>query len=96
MRCQTLFCGLFCGVFILLNTLMKGRGLLQSLQVHRVPLLGTGGQESGVFWHRHWELGLPFGNYRNYSCCLLFSAVHKISGHKISEKAAVKCPFSYI
>lgn len=36
-RCQTLFCG----VLILLNTLIKGRGLHQSLQVHCVPLLGT-------------------------------------------------------
>lgn len=40
-RYQTLFCGLFCGVLILLNTLIKGRGLHQSLQVHCVPLLGT-------------------------------------------------------
>lgn len=64
---------LFCGVLILLNTLIKGRGLLQSLQVPCVPLLGTGVQESGAFWHRHWELGLAFGNYKNDSCCLLFS-----------------------
>lgn len=73
MRCQTLFWGLFCGVLILLNTLIKGRRLHQSLQVHCVPLLGTGVQESGAFWHRHGELGRAFGNYRNDSCCLLCS-----------------------
>lgn len=39
MRCQTLFCRLFYGVLILLNTLRKGRRLLQSMQVHCVPLL---------------------------------------------------------
>lgn len=80
MRCQTLFCGLFCGVFILLNTLIKGRGLLQSLQVHCVPRRGTGVQESGVVWHRLWELRLDFGNYKNDSCCLLFSVSMKYLG----------------
>lgn len=84
MRWQTLFWGLFCGVLVLLNPLIKGRELFRSLQVHRVPLLGTGVQESGVFWHRHWELGLAFGNCTEIIplVCCPESAIHEISGVK--------------
>lgn len=84
MRCQTLFCGLFRGVLVLLNTLKMGRGLLQSLQVHHVPLLGADVQESGVFWHRHWELGRAFGNCTEMIpvVCCSQSAIHEISEMK--------------
>lgn len=69
---------------VLLNPLIKGRELFWLLQVHHVPLLGMGVQESGVFWHRHWELGLAFGNCTEMIpvVCCPESAIHEIPGVK--------------